>query len=171
MASRGRFFEDWIDQANAVYEAKKLAVIKKIPTPWQVQRKYNQYKKTYEIAFAYPERKSTVDFGGTASKCSIWFDAKVTELKTSFPLKNIHSHQIEYLERVNEQGGKAFFLVHSVEKNRTWLLWIDQLLAFIEKNARKSITFNWFDENCEPVLSSEGIVLDYLPLVLSRKDG
>ena len=34
--------------------------------------------KKQEIFSAYPEEKSTVDFGGTASGYSVWFDAKTT---------------------------------------------------------------------------------------------
>lgn len=171
MVNRGRFYEEWIDQANQVYEAKGLAVIKKIPTPWQVQRKYNQYKRTYEIAYAFPERKSTVDFGGTASAQSIWFDAKVTENKTSFPLKNIHDHQVDYLEKVYKQGGMAFFLVHFTAHNKSFLLWLSDLFKFRAISARKSIPYSWFEENCEVISSGNGVTLDYLPAVLSRKDG
>jgi recombination protein U len=169
--NRGLFFEDWIDQANAVYETKGLALIKKIPTPWQVQRKYSPVKRNYEIAFAYPTQKSTVDFGGTASKQSIWFDAKVTRLKTRFPLENIHDHQIDYLKKVQEHGGKAFLLIHAELLKKTWLLWIDDLLGFIELGERKSIPFEWLDNHCEEVKPTNGIFLDYLPIVLKKREG
>lgn len=167
--NRGLYFEEWIDQSNAVYEAKGLALIKKIPTPWQVQRKYNPYQKNYQIAFAYPKQKSTVDFGGTAKKFSVWFDAKVTRLKMSFPLKNIHAHQVDYLKQVQKHGGKAFFLIHAEIPAKTWLLWIDQLLEFMDKAERKSIPFDWFESHCEEVKSAQGLVLDYLPIVLRRE--
>lgn len=167
--SRGKFFENWIEKANAQYEAKGMAIIKKIPTPWQVQRKFNPYQSTYEIANAFPAAKSTVDFGGTASSRSIWFDAKKTTTTTNFPLKNIHKHQIEYLEKVHDQGGKAFLLIYSEHLNRVWLLWISQLMDFIKTNKRKSIPFEWMDQHCAVVKPSNGIVLDYLPEVLKHK--
>jgi len=66
-ANRGMYLEEWIEQANQVYNARKMAVITKIPTPWKVQRNYKPYTKQYEITHAFPEKKSTVDFGGTAS--------------------------------------------------------------------------------------------------------
>jgi len=166
--NRGKYFEDWIDQSNAIYQNKKMAVIKKIPTPWQVQRKFNQYSKTYEIANAFP-KKSSVDFGGTASNQSIWFDAKVTQLPNYFPLKNIHEHQIEYLKAVDEQGGKAFLLIHSEHLKKTWLLWIKDLLHFMNTSTRKSLPFTWFDENCSLVKPNHGIILDYLPIVLESE--
>ena len=165
-ANRGQFLEDWIDQANMRYNENEQAVITKIPTPWKVQRRYQPYNGQYKIASAFPEKKSTVDFGGTASCFSIWFDAKVTKQKTNFPLKNIHKHQMEYLEKVHNQGGKAFILIHSTELNKTWLLWIEQLLHFLAEIDRKSIPFGWFEENCLEVKEGNGIKLDYLPLAL-----
>lgn len=169
--NRGKFFEEWIDHSNAVYQAKGLAVITKIPTPWQVQRKYSPFDKTYNIANAFPEKKSTVDFGGTAKSKSIWFDAKVTKQARSFPLKNIHAHQIDYLQQVDNQGGKAFFLIHAELLKVTWLLWINDLLAFIKWETRKSIPFSWLDENCSRIVSRNGIVLDYLSEVLKQSEG
>src|SRR6476620_7946381 len=114
-ANRGQYLEEWIEQTNQVYNNKNMAIITKIPTPWKVQRSRSPYTKQYQINSAFPEKKSTVDFGGTASNQSIWFDVKATTNKTSFPLVNIHKHQIEYLEKVARQGGKAFILIHSRE--------------------------------------------------------
>jgi|SRR3954471_8276920 recombination protein U len=167
----GKYLENWIDWANQQYLDRGLAVVTKIPTPWIVQRKYSPYTKTYEIARAFPEKKSTVDFGGTSQTYSIWFDAKVTKNKTSFPLVNIHQHQIEYLKMVQAQGGKAFFLIHAELKQKTWLLWIEQLLEFIRIAKRKSIPFEWLDQNCAEIRSRNGIVLDYLSEVLKQKEG
>lgn len=169
-ANRGQRLEDLVEQTNAAYLARDKAVITKIPTPWKVQRKYSPYTKTYQISNAFPEKKSTVDFGGTAHFQSIWFDVKNTKNKTSFPLANIHKHQIEYLKSVAKQGGKAFFLIHSEILEKTWILWIDQLIAFTGQNERKSIPFKWLETNCEIVKKGKGVALDYLPLVLKRKE-
>lgn len=169
-ANRGQFLEDWIEQANSVYNNKGQAIITKIPTPWKVQRAYSPYSKQYQIANAFPAQKSTVDFGGTADSRSIWFDVKTTKNKTNFPLVNIHKHQIEYLTQVHEQGGKAFILVHSAEREKVWLLWIKQLLIFLAENTRKSIPFDWFQENCQEIKKGNGVILDYLPYVLGRSE-
>jgi recombination protein U len=170
-SNRGLFLEEMVEQANAYYNEKNMAVIHKIPTPWKVQRKFSPYTKQYQISSAFPEKKATVDFGGTASNQSIWFDVKACKNKLSFPLQNIHKHQRDYLEKVNHQGGKAFLLIHSEVENKTWLLWIQDLLDFIEAGTRKSLTFQWLDENCEVVKSNYGIMLDYLPIVLKQKEG
>lgn len=169
-ANRGQRLEDLIEQANRVYLRKNKAVINKIPTAWKVHRKYSPSSKTSRIVNAFPEKKSTVDFGGTANFHSIWFDVKSTKNKTSFPLGNIHKHQIDYLENVAKQGGKAFFLIHSEHHKKTWVLWIDQFFEFTGEFDRKSIPFEWLETNCELVPKGLGIALDYLPVVLKRKE-
>jgi recombination protein U len=169
-ANRGKYLEDWIEQTNQVYNNKGLAVINKIPTPWKIQRNYSPFTKQYKISGAFPEKKSTVDFGGTASKQSIWFDVKATTQRTSFPLANIYGHQLEYLQKVAEQGGKAFVLIHFKELKKTWLIWIDQLIKFINESGRKSIPIAWFEDNCDEIKQGQGVMLDYLPTVLRRKD-
>lgn len=166
--NRGRYFEEWINLSNQIYMNRDLAIIQKIPTPWIVNRKRNPYKNTYEISGAFPQ-KSTVDFGGTAAKFSIWFDVKVTKLKNNFPLKNIHKHQIDYLKQVHRQGGKAFLLIHSEERGQTWLLWIADLLHFMTITDRKSIPFDWLHENCKEIVSNNGIPIDYLPHVITSE--
>ncbi len=169
-ANRGKYLEDWVEQTNQVYMNKNMAVITKIPTPWKVLRSRSRYTNQYKINSAFPEKKSTVDFGGTASTQSICFDVKATTTKTSFPLTNIHKHQIEYLEKVAEQGGKAFLLIHFKDSKRTWVLWVDQLIKFIAENVRKSIPLEWFEANCEEVTKGEGVILDYLPIILRRNN-
>jgi recombination protein U len=169
MSNQGQEFEDLIEWANVQYYEREQAVIQKIPTPWKVERKYNIHTGKSEIVSAFPEHKSTVDFGGTAKGRSIWFDAKVTKNRTSFPIKNIKEHQIEFLRRVHEQGGIAFLLVFSQSQNKTWYLSILDLLVFMENEKRQSLPFTWFNEKCPEVNSKNGIVLDYLDIALRIK--
>ena len=169
--NQGQEFEDLIEWANMQYYERGEAVIQKIPVPWKVERRFNLATNRNEIVSAYPEHKSTVDFGGTAKGRSIWFDAKVTKNRTSFPIKNIKEHQIEFLKRVNEQGGIAFLLVFSQAQNKTWYLDILDLLYFMQTEKRQSLPFTWFDEKCPLVDSHQGIVLDYLSIALRQKRG
>ena len=39
------------------------------------------------------------------------FDAKECAVKT-FPLQNIHPHQIKFMEEFEQQGGISFIIVH-----------------------------------------------------------
>jgi recombination protein U len=165
MRNTGKAFEELIEFTNKQYYQKGLAVIQKIPTPWQVERRYNPRKNKTEIKNAYPLEKSTVDFGGTFLGFSVWFDAKTTQNKTSFPLKNLKAHQEEYLQRVHEQQGKAFLIIHSYKENKTWLLWFKDLKRFKKEHERKSIPFNWLNENCTEILASNTFPLDYLKII------
>lgn len=167
--NRGRVLEELVETANDYYNSHGLAVIHKIPTPWKVHRKFSPYSKTYEIANAFPEKKSTVDFGGTARSQSVWFDVKSTKQKFSFPFRNIHQHQIEYLKSVDAQGGKAFLLIHSEFSDKTWLLWIHDLVELMGMSERKSIAFSWLDQYCTLIQPNVDIALDYLPAVFETR--
>lgn len=165
--NQGEEFEQIIIWSNMQYYQTHEAVIQKIAVPWNVQRKFDYVSNSNTIVTAYPMGKSTVDFGGTAKGFSIWFDAKVTKSETSFPLNNFKDHQHEFLRRVDEQGGKAFYLIYCQPQNKTWLLWIKDFDRFLAENKRKSIPFDWFDKNCKLVHPSVNIALDYLPEVLA----
>ncbi len=68
-------------------------------------------KEKGTISLAYFEKKSSVDYiGGVIQGVPICFDAKETA-SSNFPLKNIHEHQIEYMEAFEAQKGVAFVLV------------------------------------------------------------
>ena len=57
------------------------------------------------IKEAYFNEPSTLDYTGIYKNKYIEFDAKETKSKTSFPLSNIHSHQLEHIKK----GLKSFF--------------------------------------------------------------
>jgi recombination protein U len=159
--NQGEEFEQIVIWANMQYYERREAVIQKIPTPWTVLREGKSIKS------AFPTQKSTVDFGGTARGKSIWFDAKVSKNNTSFPLGNFKDHQHEFLERVAEQGGLAFYLIYSQPHNKTWLLWYKDFHQWRQTTDRKSIPFAWLDENCKLVHPSKDIALDYLSEVFA----
>jgi recombination protein U len=159
-------FESIIETSNIQYRLRKQALIQKIATPWKVIRGFEPHSKKNIIYRAFPEQKSTVDFGGTAKGYSIWFDAKKSDHPRYLPLSNIKEHQIKYLNEVDQHGGKAFFLVYSKEFKKTWLLWIQDYNRFIKENTRKSIPWEWIEENCKQVHASVNYALDYLKEVL-----
>jgi recombination protein U len=167
--NQGEEFEQVVIWSNMQYYERREAVIQKIAVPWNVQRKFDYVSNSNTIVTAYPMGKSTVDFGGTARGKSIWFDAKVTKSKTSFPLSNFKDHQHEYLERVMEQGGLAFYLVYCQPQNKTWLLWYKDFYKWRKENDRKSIPLKWLDENCVLVHPSKEIALDYLSEVFKHE--
>ena len=74
------------NKANLKYRKSKKAVIQKVRTPILYTRK------------GLIAQQSTVDYTGIIAPKGqgIAFDAKETKNKTSFPLKNIHQHQLNF---------------------------------------------------------------------------
>ncbi len=92
------------NKANNSYRKQKKALILKVPVPITITAKGLQISP------------STVDYTGLILGGQfIAYDAKETKIKTRFPLANIHHHQLIFLERVEELGGLAFFLIHFKE--------------------------------------------------------
>ncbi|MCL2047457.1 MAG: Holliday junction resolvase RecU [Defluviitaleaceae bacterium] len=143
---RGSAFEELIDLTNSLYCQKGLAVIQKIPTPITPVEVDN---KARTITSAYFEKKSTVDFIGAAQGLAICFDAKETR-QLSLPLRNIHAHQIEFMENFHAQKGLSFILVHFQVKNEVFLLPGENLAEYYRaslKGGRKSIPYSAFERD------------------------
>ena len=104
---RGSTLEDMINHSNEVYREKKLALIQKIPTPITP---ITIDRESRHITLAYFDQKSTVDYIGTVQGIPICFDAKECAVKT-FPLQNIHEHQVQFMKEFEEQGGIAFIIL------------------------------------------------------------
>jgi len=141
---RGSAFEELIDMTNQLYGQKGLAVIQKVPTPITPVAVDN---KSRTITSAYFEKKSTIDFIGVAQGIPICFDAKETR-QQNFPLKNIHAHQIEFMEAFRKQQGISFLLIHFTTLGEIFLLPSEELAKY-HANAvaggRKSIPYSQFN--------------------------
>lgn len=134
---RGSTLEELINRTNEVYLEKGLALIQKIPTPITPIK---IDKDSRHITLAYFEQKSTVDYIGAVQGIPVCFDAKECSTDT-FPLSNIHPHQVEFMKAFEEQGGVAFFLVFYSMEDLFYYLPLRELLVFwkrMEEGGRKS---------------------------------
>jgi recombination protein U len=100
---------------------------------------------------------STIDFYGVFSYHigkkkigkAIAFDAKETESLTSFPLANIHQHQLEYLKLWIEIGGEGFFFIHfkKVHPDQAYITPVELVSQYWDNpTGRKSIPLADFKE-------------------------
>lgn len=158
--NRGMDLESIINQTNEYYIETDKAIIYKKPTPIGLLKV--DYKKN-EIQKAYFKEKSTFDYNGIYRGKYIDFEAKESHIHTSFPLSNIHPHQIEHLQRVLRHGAIAFLIVYI--NDTYYLLKGEDLLEFISNNSRKSIPINYFMEHCNKIDLSLKPTLDYLKVV------
>ena len=134
---RGSVLEDLVNRSNEIYLEKGLALIQKIPTPITPVR---MDKENRHITLAYFEQRSTVDYIGAVQGIPVCFDAKECSTDT-FPLSNIHPHQVEFMKAFEEQGGVAFFLVFYSMEDLFYYLPLRELLVFwkrMEEGGRKS---------------------------------
>lgn len=142
---RGSTLEEMINHTNEMYRTKKLALIQKIPTPI---KPINIDKKTRHITLAYFDQKSTVDYIGTVQGIPICFDAKESAVST-FPLQNIHAHQVAFMEEFEAQGGIAFIILYYTEKDEVYYLPLRDILYFWSRannGGRKSFTYDEIDK-------------------------
>ena len=142
---RGSTLEDLINRTNDSYREKKLALIQKVPTPITP---VSIDKESRHITLAYFEQKSTVDYIGAVQGIPICFDAKECAVKT-FPLQNIHPHQISFMKEFEEQGGISFIILSFTSFNEIYYLPFDQVYRFwkrMEEGGRKSFTYDEVDK-------------------------
>lgn len=142
---RGSALEELINHTNETYKEKHLALIQKIPTPI---KPIQMDKESRHITLAYFDQKSTVDYIGTVQGIPVCFDAKECAQDT-FPLANIHAHQIAFMEEFEYQGGIAFLLVSYTKKDEMYYLPFADIRRFYERSmngGRKSFTYDEIDK-------------------------
>ena len=104
---RGSTLEELVNRTNEQYREKGLALIQKIPTPITPVK---MDKDSRHITLAYFDQRSTVDYIGAVQGIPVCFDAKECCAHT-FPLANIHPHQVAFMKDFEKQGGIAFFII------------------------------------------------------------
>ena len=123
---RGSTLEDLVNRTNDQYREKGLALIQKIPTPITPVR---MDKENRHITLAYFDQRSTVDYIGAVQGIPVCFDAKECSAQT-FPLANIHPHQVKFMEDFEKQNGVAFFLIFFIYLNEFYYLTFRELMGF-----------------------------------------
>ena len=168
---RGSTLEDIINRSNDSYREKKLALIQKVPTPITP---ISIDKESRHITLAYFDQKSTVDYIGAVQGIPVCFDAKECAVET-FPLHNIHPHQIAFMREFEEQGGISFIILSYTVKNEIYYLPFDEILRFwtrMEEGGRKSFTYEEVDKSWR-IRSCRDIFVHYLEMIqkdLDRRD-
>lgn len=163
--NRGMNLEADLNETNTYYLDNDIAIIYKKPTPITINKVDYKSRNDAVIKEAHFKIPSTTDYNGIYKAKYIDFEAKETKSLTSFPLSNIHKHQIEHLKLIYKHGGIGFIIVKFTKLNNTYLLFINDLLDFLDNNDRKSIPLSYF--NKKGFIIKEGISprLDYLKII------
>lgn len=142
---RGSTLEDLINRTNERYLETGLALIQKIPTPITPVKIDKEHR---QITLAYFDQRSTVDYIGAVQGIPVCFDAKECVAGT-FPLQNIHEHQVNFMGNYEKQGGMSFLIIYFSAKNILYYMRYKEMFSFWERAAgggRKSFRFEELDK-------------------------
>lgn len=168
-ARRGMDLENLINEANKYYLDNDIAVIYKKPTPVEIKKV--SYKGKTEYIEGVLREKSTLDYTGVYKGYYLDFDAKSSKSKTSFPLANIHKHQLLHIDRVLKHKGISFLIIEM--NDRFFILDGNVLIKFVNNNDRKSIPFDFIKNNGLEIKLKFNPTLDYIPVLdslISKKE-
>ncbi|MCF0130594.1 MAG: Holliday junction resolvase RecU [Pseudobutyrivibrio sp.] len=160
---RGSTFEEFINQTNLIYEENNLALIQKIPTPITP---IDIDHKTRHITLAYFDKKSTVDYIGVVQGIPVCFDAKECVVDT-FPLANIHEHQVNFMTQFEKQEGLAFILISFSKYDKYYYMTYQELMHFwnrMQNGGRKSFRIEELNQDYF-FTSKTNLLVPYLDMV------
>ena len=163
--NRGMTLENDLNETNNFYLLHDIAVIHKKPTPITINKVDYKSRNDAIIREARFKIPSTTDYNGIYKGKYIDFEAKETKNKTSFPLSNIHKHQIEHLRSIIKHGGIAFLIVRFITYNKTYYLDAKEIMSFLEKNERKSIPIEFFEQKGYIIPDKYNPRVDYIKVI------
>lgn len=162
--NRGMNLENELNETNNYYLLNDIAIIYKKPTPITIASVEYHSRTDAVITKAYFKTPSTTDYNGIYKGKYIDFEAKETTSLTSFPIKNIHPHQIEHLKKVTEHGGIAFLIVRFTKLNLTYLLTYDDFNNCIIEG-KKSIPLKLFQKYGYVIKDKYNPRVDYIEII------
>jgi len=166
-ANRGMNFESMINRTNEFYLDNDIAIIYKKPIPIQIVSVDYRTRSAAKITEAYYKLPSTTDYNGIYKGRYIDFEAKESKSKTSFPIKNIHEHQVSHLKRVKEHGAISFIIVYFSSIERIYFLDSEYVSSFYERSkaGKKSISLEEFEEHAYLIKEGYRKPVDYLSII------
>lgn len=164
-ANRGMNLEADIEASNIFYLNNDIAVVYKKPTPITIAKVNYPSRSQAVIREAFFKTPSTTDYNGIYKGKYIDFDAKEVNSKTSFPLQNVHEHQLKHLSAIYKHGGIGFLIVRFIPINKTFFLSIEKIDKFIKENSRKSIPIDYFLEEGHLIVDKYNPRVDYISII------
>lgn len=164
-SNRGMNLEQDINDTNTYYRDNNLALIYKKPTPITITKVDYPRRSAAKIKEAFFTTPSTLDYNGVYKGKYIDFDVKECNSLTSFPLANIHNHQIECIKKVIEHQGISFIIIRITKQNKNYLLFGEDIIDFIKSNTRKSIPIEYIEEKGKLINIKYSPRLDYLKII------
>ena len=164
---RGSSLEEMVNRTNEKYRSSGLALIQKIPTPITPVK---MDKQNHQITLAYFEQRSTVDYIGVVQGIPVCFDAKECQAK-SFPMANVHEHQIVFMEDFERQGGISFLLIYLGAYDLYYYMRFQELTKFWNRaKVGKSKSVKVEELDMDYAVEVKGFQIHYLPALQKDLD-
>ena len=168
---RGSTLEEVLNRTNEKYLEQGLALIQKIPTPITPVKIDKEHR---HITLAYFDQRSTVDYIGAVQGIPVCFDAKECHTDT-FPLQNLHEHQVEFMKQFEKQDGVAFLIIYYSARNELYYMPFAEIQKFwnrAQEGGRKSIRYEELHPKYFMELKNGCMVpyLDALQIDLQERD-
>ena len=167
--NRGMTLESDLNETNNYYLNNNIAVIYKKPTPITISNVEYHSRTDAVITKAYFKTPSTTDYNGIYKGKYIDFEDKETKNTTSFPISNIHKHQLEHLKRIDEHGGIAFLIVRFTKLNLTYFITYKNFEKSLE--GKKSVSLSKFKELGNIIEDKYNPRVDYLKIIDKYLEG
>ncbi len=165
---RGSTLEEYINRTNERYLEMGLALIQKIPTPITPVKIDKEHR---HITLAYFDQRSTVDYIGAVQGIPVCFDAKECSTDT-FPLQNLHEHQVEFMANLEKQDGVSFLILYFSARNELYYMRYEEMKKFWDRGqngGRKSVRIEELDPNFFMKLKN-GVYVPYLDMIQKDLD-
>ena len=123
------------------------------------------------ITLAYFDKISTVDYIGAVQGIPVCFDAKECRVDT-FPLQNVHEHQMNFMDKFEKQGGIAFLLIYYSTRDELYYMRYEEIRRFWDRGkngGRKSFRYEELDPGWFMKLK-QGYFVPYLDLIQKDLD-
>ena len=168
---RGSTLEEFLNRTNEKYLEQGLALIQKIPTPITPVKIDKEHR---HITLAYFDQRSTVDYIGAVQGIPVCFDAKECHTDT-FPLQNLHEHQVEFMREFEKQDGIAFLIIYYSMRNELYYMSFEEIERFwtrAKEGGRKSVRYEELNPKYFMTLKNGCMVpyLDALQIDLENRD-
>lgn len=167
-SNRGMSLEEDINVTNEYYLNANKAIIYKKPTPIQIVNVHYPKRSAAVITEAYFQSKSTTDYNGVYKGKYIDFEAKETKNKTIFPLANIHDHQFEHMEKIEQNDGICFCIIRFTVHEETFLMKAKSILHYRKQmlnGGKKSIPYENFHQEGYLIPFNYQARVDYLKII------
>ena len=168
---RGSTLEEFLNRTNEKYLEQGLALIQKFPTPITPVKIDIEHR---HITLADFDQRSTVDYIGAVQGIPVCFDAKECHTDT-FPLQNLHEHQVEFMREFEKQDGVAFLIIYYSARNELYYMPFKEIEKFwkrAQEGGRKSVRYEELNPKYFMTLKNGCMVpyLDALQIDLENRD-